>query len=84
MDKGDITFAVLILGGIGSWTTVIVVCTIWLTAQFRKLERVIYHEIGFVDTRIEDLTRRLDRLEINAFGFNFPGSALPTRPKQTE
>jgi ABC-type lipoprotein release transport system permease subunit len=82
MLKDDIPLIITILGGIGGWTTAIVICTIWLTHQFRRMEKIIYREIGILEDMVDGHNRRLDRLEYHAFGFNFPN--LSPRPKDTQ
>jgi len=72
MLKEDVPLVITILGGIGGWSAAIVICTLWLTHQFRRLEKTIYREIGLLGDVVDGHDRRLDRLEYHAFGFNFP------------
>lgn len=55
---------------------------LWLSAQFRRVERLIYKEIKSLETElkrdydeeIEDHRERLMRLELKAFGFTHSGT----------
>jgi len=84
MGREEATFIILILGGIGSWTTVIVVCTLWISSQLRKLEKVIYKETDRIEQIVGRVSRRVDRLELKIFGFAQPDTILPPRLEDTE
>lgn len=82
--REEATFIILILGGIGSWTTVVVVCTLWISSQLRKLEKVIYKETDRIEAIVGRTSRRVDRLELKVFGFSQPDTILPPRLEDSE
>lgn len=84
MGREEATFIILILGGIGSWTTVVVVCTLWISSQLRKLEKVIYKETDRIEAIVGRIVRRVDRLEHKVFGYAQPETLLPPRLEDTE
>ena len=57
---------------------------LWLSAQFRRLERLIYIEMDKHrrddDVQFDDHGRRIQRLELKSFGFTNSGTQQPTKP----
>ncbi len=64
------------------WSTLSIMCTVggvsglgvlWLETRFRKLEQTLYREMDKHrredDKQFDDQGRRIQRLELNAFGF---------------
>lgn len=69
-----------------TWDTMAIIGTVasasgfgvlWLTSQFRRIERIIYREMEqhrrVNDARHQDVLRRVQRLELKAFGFTHSG-----------
>lgn len=72
-----------IIGAIITWTASIVGLMVWLTGKFADLNATIYREMDkhriTDDRQFDDLGRRVQRLELHAFGFAGPVAVEPRK-----
>lgn len=82
MSQSDITFLLSIIGMVGVYTASVVGGVVWLNGKFRSLEKTIYKELekhaGRNDRLFGQLSTRILRLEIKAFGFTHAPSLQQT------
>ena len=71
MQREDIGLVITVLGGIGGWTTVVVICTLWLSTRFRELEKMLFKELSHfredMEKLLDDHERRIGKLEYRVY-----------------
>lgn len=78
---GSLELMVIIIGALITWTGSVISLVIWLTSKFRYLEQTIYREMDKHrredDKQFDDHGRKIQRLELRAFGFSGPVAVEP-------
>lgn len=71
MQREDIGLVITVLGGIGGWTTVVVICTLWLSTRFRELEKMLFRELSNfrkdMEQMLDDHEHRIVKLEYRVY-----------------